>query len=165
MDMLFSPWRSNYIDSFKDKKDDCRCVFCDAPINYVPGNSDLIVRKGTFTYTMLNLFPYNSGHLLVMPYRHICDFLELTDDEMRELLSESRLLIKALNEIMKPQGFNVGMNIGKAAGAGIDSHLHLHIVPRWTGDTNFMPAIGEVKIISQDLLDLKNKLIDVIEKL
>jgi ATP adenylyltransferase len=164
MDMLFSPWRSNYIDSFKHKKDDCVCVFCEAIEKFIPGNSDLIVRKSSLTYTMLNLFPYNSGHLLIMPYRHISDYLELTEDEMNEMMSESRIMIKALNQVMKPQGFNVGMNIGKAAGAGIDSHLHLHIVPRWSGDTNFMPALGEVKIISQDLLDLKSKLIEVLEK-
>ncbi len=164
MDMLFSPWRSNYIDSFKDKKEDCACVFCEAQKGNVPGNSDLIIRKSPLTYSMLNLFPYNSGHLLIMPYRHISDFLELTGDEINEMMRESRILINALNEIMKPQGFNVGMNIGKAAGAGIDSHLHLHIVPRWIGDTNFMPALGEVKIISQDLIGLKNKLVEVLKK-
>ena len=165
MDMLFSPWRANYIDSFKDKKENCACVFCEAQKSYVPGNSDLIVRKAPLTYSMLNLFPYNSGHLLIMPYRHISDFLDLTVDEMNEMMSESKILISALNEIMKPQGFNVGMNVGKAAGAGIDSHLHLHVVPRWTGDTNFMPALGEVKIISQDLIDLKNKLVEVLKKI
>lgn len=164
MDMLFSPWRSNYINSFKDKKDDCECIFCGAQNGSVPEESSLIVRKSALTYTVLNLFPYNSGHLLIIPYRHISDFLELTAEETNELMSESRLMIKALNEVMKPHGFNMGLNIGKAAGAGIDAHLHLHLVPRWNGDTNFMPAIGEVKVISQDLIDLKNSLIEVLKK-
>jgi ATP adenylyltransferase len=164
MDMLFSPWRSNYIDSFKDKKDDSRCVFCDAPEIMVPGNSDLIIKKNKYTYTMLNLFPYNSGHLMIIPYRHISDFNELTVDETAEMMADTSLMIKVLTEVMKPQGFNLGMNIGKAAGAGIDSHLHFHIVPRWTGDTNFMPALGEVKIISQDLLQLKDKITEVLKQ-
>jgi ATP adenylyltransferase len=164
MDMLFSPWRSNYINSFKDKKDDCECVFCSVQKDSAASENDLIVRRSVHTYTMLNLFPYNSGHLLIMPYRHICDFLELTEPEINEMMSESRIMIKALNEVMKPHGFNMGLNIGKAAGAGIDSHLHLHLVPRWNGDTNFMPAIGEVKVISQDLTDLKNNLIEVLKK-
>ena len=102
---------------------------------------------------------------MIIPYRHLCDFTELTAEETAEMMSESKLMINALTEVMKPQGFNIGMNVGKAAGAGIDSHLHLHIVPRWIGDTNFMPALGEVKIISQDLLELKNKLIDALNKI
>jgi len=165
MDMLFSPWRSNYIDSFKDKKEECGCIFCEAPKGSVPQNSSLIIRKNKFTYTMLNLYPYNSGHLMVIPYRHICDFTELTADETAEMMSECSAMIKTLNEVMKPQGFNMGMNLGKAAGAGIDQHLHLHIVPRWMGDTNFMPSIGEVRVISQDLLDLKNKLTEALNKI
>ena len=165
MDMLFSPWRSNYIDSFKDKKEDVKCVFCEAMNESNNRNGSLVVKKNKHTYTMLNLFPYNSGHLMIIPYRHISDFTELTPDERGELMSETDIMIKALTEVMKPQGFNMGMNIGKAAGAGIDAHLHLHIVPRWLGDTNFMPALGEVKIISQDLLDLKNKLVEALKKI
>lgn len=166
MDMLFSPWRSNYINSFKDKKEESGCVFCDALKEDAPiENTSLIVRKNKHTYTMLNLFPYNSGHLMIIPFRHISDFTELNSDEKAELMEETGIMIKALNYVMKPQGFNMGMNIGKAAGAGIDAHLHLHIVPRWMGDTNFMPAIGEVKIISQDLLDLRNKLVEALEKI
>lgn len=165
MDMLFSPWRSNYINSFKDKKEDCKCVFCEALADNDHENNSLIVKKNTNTYTMLNLFPYNSGHLMIIPNRHISEFNELTAEETAELMSESSIMIKALTAVMKPHGFNMGMNIGKAAGAGIDSHLHLHIVPRWVGDTNFMPALGEVKIISQDLMDLRNKLIEALKLL
>jgi ATP adenylyltransferase len=165
MDMLFSPWRSNYINSFKDKKEDNHCVFCSALSDNEPENSSLIIKRNKHTYTMLNLFPYNSGHLMIIPNRHLSDFTELNAEETTEMMAESSLMIKALTEVMKPQGFNMGMNIGKAAGAGIDAHLHLHIVPRWTGDTNFMPALGEVKIISQDLIDLKNKLVEVLKTL
>jgi ATP adenylyltransferase len=164
MDMLFSPWRSNYINSFKDKKEDCGCIFCDAPKDCVPGNSELIIRKNKFTFTMLNLYPYNSGHLLIIPYRHLSDFTLLTDDEAAEMMKETNVMIKVLTAIMKPQGFNLGMNIGKAAGAGIDAHLHFHIVPRWMGDTNFMPALGEVRVISQDLLQLKDKMIEALKQ-
>jgi len=165
MDMLFSPWRSNYINSFKDKKEDCSCVFCSALTDKEHENNSLIIKRNRHTYTMLNLYPYNSGHLMIIPNRHLSDFTELNADETAEMMAESSLMIKALAEVMKPQGFNMGMNIGKAAGAGIDSHLHLHIVPRWTGDTNFMPALGEVKIISQDLLDLKQKLVEALKTL
>ena len=112
---------------------------------------------------MLNLYPYNSGHLMIIPYRHISDFNQLTVEELAEMMTESQNMINALSKIMAPQGFNMGMNIGKAAGAGIDAHLHLHIVPRWIGDTNFMPAVGEVKVISQDLLDIKQKLAEVLK--
>ena len=151
------------MESFKDKKNDCACIFCDVPNVEVPGNSDLIVKKNKLTFTMLNLYPYNSGHLMIIPYRHISDFNQLTVEELAEMMTESQNMINALSKIMAPQGFNMGMNIGKAAGAGIDAHLHLHIVPRWIGDTNFMPAVGEVKVISQDLLDIKQKLAEVLK--
>jgi ATP adenylyltransferase len=114
---------------------------------------------------MLNLYPYNSGHLLVIPYRHQCDMSTLSEMEMDEMMRTVQLSIKALNIAMKPQGFNFGANLGKAAGAGIDTHLHFHIVPRWSGDINFMPAIGEVKIISQDLIATKKNLINAFEQL
>ena len=109
---------------------------------------------------MLNLYPYNSGHLMVIPNRHESDIHLLSNDEINEMMNTSRLSMKALEKAIKPQGMNFGANLGKAAGAGIDSHLHFHVVPRWSGDINFMPAIGEVKIISQDLLVTKKKLID-----
>lgn len=158
MEKLWSPWRSNYIDSFKDKDENEECVFCKAVLENPDDDSSLVVYKGSNSFIVLNLYPYNGGHLMIVPNRHINNLLELTEGETLEIFKLSKLSIKALTNIMKPQGFNYGANIGKAAGAGIDTHLHYHILPRWNGDTNFMPAIGEVKVISQDLLDIKRKL-------
>lgn len=160
MDKLWSPWRSNYIESFKTKKDSDACVFCEAQKLPIKSNESLVVFKNTLCYVMLNLYPYNSGHLMVIPNQHVSDIHTLSLEEMSEVMNTVRLSMKALEKAMMPQGMNFGANLGKAAGAGIDSHLHFHVVPRWSGDINFMPAIGEVKIISQDLLVTKKKLID-----
>ncbi|NJD23276.1 MAG: HIT domain-containing protein [Melioribacter sp.] len=160
MDKLWSPWRSNYIESFKTKKDSDACVFCEAQKLPIESDGSLVVFKNKLCYVMLNLYPYNSGHLMVIPNQHVSDMHTLSLDEMTEMMNTVRLSMKALENAMKPQGMNFGANLGKAAGAGIDSHLHFHVVPRWSGDINFMPAIGEVKIISQDLLVTKKKLID-----
>ncbi len=165
MDKLWSPWRSNYIKSFKDKSGDEECVFCAALNKDMEDDSSLIVKKGITSYLVLNLYPYNSGHLMAVPNRHICDLLELTDEEHTEIMNLIKDAVKALNYVMKPHGFNVGANLGKAAGAGIDQHLHYHILPRWNGDTNFMPSLGHVKVISQDLLETKNLLIDAFAKI
>lgn len=165
MEKLWSPWRSNYIESFKTKKDSDACVFCEAPKLSLEDDNSLIVYKNELCYVMLNLYPYNSGHLLIIPYRHQSDMGTLSADEMNEMMKMVQLSIKALDIAMKPHGYNFGANLGKAAGAGIDSHLHFHVVPRWSGDINFMPSIGEVKIISQDLLATKKNLINAFEQL
>ena len=160
MKKLWSPWRSNYIESFKTRKDSDACVFCEAPKIPIESKESLVVYKNELCYVMLNMYPYNSGHLMVIPYRHFSDLHTLTNNEMNEVFHTVQLTIKALDFAIKPQGYNFGANLGKAAGAGIDSHLHFHVVPRWNGDNNFMPAVGEVKIISQDLLVTKQKLIE-----
>lgn len=165
MEKLWSPWRSNYIESFKTKKDSDECVFCEAPKKEISSRESLVVYKNELCFAMLNLYPYNSGHLMIIPYKHQSDMSSLNQDEMKEMMEMVQLSINALDITMKPQGFNFGANLGKAAGAGIDTHLHFHIVPRWSGDINFMPAIGEVKIISQDLLTTKNNLINAFEHL
>ena len=156
MERLWSPWRSNYIESFKDKNGEEECVFCAAP--HKDDKNSLIVYRGEHNFVMLNLYPYNAGHLMIIPYRHLSDLTELTKEERLEIMDLEALSLKALTEVMKPQGFNIGANLGKAAGAGIDQHLHFHIVPRWIGDTNFMPSLGEVKVISQDLLHTREAL-------
>ncbi len=163
MEKLWSPWRSNYIEGFKDKDENEECVFCSATKN--DDEKSLIVYKGEHCFVMLNLYPYNAGHLMVIPYRHISDFHSLTQEERLEIMNLEAMSLKALTMVMKPQGFNIGANIGKAAGAGIDQHLHFHILPRWVGDTNFMPALGEVKVISQDLLQTRDKLKEAFEKI
>ncbi len=165
MKKLWSPWRSVYIDSFKNAKKSSKCIFCDFVSDDIKSRKSLVVYKGKLSYIMLNLYPYNSGHLMVIPNRHISDFNLLSDDEIIEMMGEIKLSIKALDICMKPQGYNVGLNLGRAAGAGIDEHLHYHIVPRWNGDTNFMPVIGEVKVISHDLLETKSNLVQAFQKL
>ncbi len=159
MEKLWSPWRSNYIESFKKKKEDESCVFCRAQKESLENDDCLMVYKGEKCFVTLNLYPYNSGHLMVIPYRHTSQFNSLSAEEMKEIMDTVQLTMRALDLVMKPQGFNFGANIGKAAGAGIDEHIHFHVLPRWNGDTNFMPAIGEVKVISQDLLVTKKNLL------
>ena len=165
MEKLWSPWRSQYIDAFKDKKSDGGCIFCNAGKESVDDGNSLVVEKGELTFTVLNLYPYNNGHLMVVPYRHLNDPGQLTREENIEVMEKLNLAMKALKSTSGPEGFNIGANIGKVGGAGIDQHIHFHIVPRWNGDTNFMPVLGEVKILSQDLLATKKLLIQAYQKL
>jgi len=126
---------------------------------------NLLLDKGEKTFTVLNLYPYNNGHLMVVPYRHTSDFSELDDEENLEIMHKLQLAKKALKKIAEPDGFNIGANIGKISGAGIANHIHFHIVPRWNGDTNFMPVLGDVKVISQDLLETKKRLVEAYKEL
>lgn len=165
MEKLWSPWRSKYIESLSKKKDDDECIFCEAAKNDVKDPENLLVHKGQLTFTLLNLYPYNNGHLMVIPFRHISDLDDLSDQEGSEIFKELQLARRALLDISHPQGFNIGANIGRISGAGIDEHIHFHIVPRWSGDTNFMPVLGEVKVISQELIETKLKLLNAYKKL
>lgn len=159
MEKLWSPWRSQYIDSFKSDAEPRKCIFCQmAELN--PEDLDnLLIDRGNFTFTVLNLYPYNNGHLMIVPFRHTNDFTSLNKDEYTEAIEKLQLAQRALAKVLSPHGFNIGANIGKVAGAGIDDHIHFHIVPRWNGDSNFMPVLGDVKVISQDLKETKNKLL------
>ena len=148
-----------------DKNKKKGCIFCALCKYEVDDADNLLIEKGELTFTMLNLYPYNNGHLMVVPYEHKSDFQLLTDDENAEVMEKLQLAVKALKMTMNPEGFNLGANFGKASGAGIDDHIHFHVVPRWNGDTNFMPALGEVKVISQDLLLTKEKLIKAYNKI
>jgi ATP adenylyltransferase len=161
MKNLWSPWRSKYIESFKDEQSGGDCIFCEALKFDVSDLSNLVVHKSNFTYTILNLYPYNNGHLMIVPFRHLWELEKLSRDESGEIMEQLILAKLVLAEIYKPQGFNIGLNLGRAGGAGIEEHLHFHIVPRWSGDTNFMPVLGEVKIISQELMETKRKMLDV----
>ncbi|MBI5020167.1 MAG: HIT domain-containing protein [Ignavibacteriales bacterium] len=158
MERLFSPWRSKYIESFSSKSDETvECVLCSAR----QANNDeqrLIVYRGTHSFAIMNLYPYNSGHLMIVPNRHIPSITDLSDEETLEIMNITKLLIKALQYIMKPDGFNYGLNSGRSAGAGIEKHIHFHLVPRWHGDTNFMPILSDTKIVSEDLRDTWFKL-------
>jgi len=165
MKNLWSPWRSKYIESFKEEQSNGSCIFCDAVEKDITDMSNLVVHKSKNTFVILNLYPYNNGHLMIVPKRHISKIESLTEEEAHELMDEIMSAEKVLKKIYSPQGFNVGANLGRAGGAGIEEHIHFHIVPRWNGDTNFMPAIGEVKVISQDLAETKKKLLAGYEEL
>ena len=145
-DNLWAPWRSSYITGDKP----VGCVFCEK-LSEDKDSDNLILHRGKSVAVIMNLFPYNSGHLLLIPYRHISDLTQLEEYESHEIDHLAKYSVTVIRQVMSPQGFNLGYNLGSAAGAGIESHLHKHIVPRWNGDTNFMPIIGGTKVISQDL--------------
>jgi ATP adenylyltransferase len=145
---LWAPWRLEYIRG--PKADDC--IFCRA-VESDDDESNFVVHRGELAFVMLNAYPYNNGHLMVAPYAHeptIETLDDATDLEMVQLVKRS---ITALREVYRPEGFNIGINQGAAAGAGIEEHVHQHVVPRWRGDTNFMPVIGDVRVLPQSLSD------------
>ena len=148
MDILWAPWRMEYIQGVDHNHDEC--IFCLKPVQD-KDRDNLIIFRAQHNFVILNKYPYNNGHCMIVPYQHtasIESLCEETSSEMWRLLLKCK---KALFEAFHPEGFNIGMNLGRIAGAGIDSHIHLHIVPRWNGDTNFMPIIAETKIISQEI--------------
>lgn len=150
MENIWAPWRITYI---KEDSKENGCFLCNA----IRDNQDekhLVIYRGKECFCILNRYPYNSGHLMVTPNKHKADISDLTDEEMLEIMKLARNMKEILAKIMKPEGYNLGINLGKPAGAGLVGHFHLHIVPRWNGDTNFMPVISEVKVIPQSLDDL-----------
>ncbi|MCX6137170.1 MAG: HIT domain-containing protein [Ignavibacteriales bacterium] len=152
MERLFSPWRSVYIASFSDlkKSDDQTCLFCDVAQQRRDKRALVVARYET-CMVMMNLYPYNSGHLMVIPYRHTADLGALTKREHAEIMSITALMMDVLKDAMQPHGFNLGANLGRVAGAGIDQHIHFHIVPRWNGDSNFMPTLADTKVVSESM--------------
>lgn len=159
MEKLWSPWRSKYIESFNTNSEKSGCIFCQMLNLDITKSDNLLVDKGTYTFTVLNLYPYNNGHLMIVPNRHLSDFAQLDKNESAEIMEKLQQAQQALRKVLNPHGFNIGANIGRVAGAGIEDHIHFHIVPRWNGDSNFMPVIGDVKVISQELSDTKTKLL------
>ena len=153
MEQIWAPWRIEYIQMEKAKG----CILCDKPKenNDVP---NYILHRGKKNFVMLNSYPYNPGHLMVAPYRHVASLEELTDDEIHEHFEIVSRGLKVLRQAFQPGGFNIGINLGKVAGAGIDDHIHTHIVPRWPGDTNFMPVISDVRVMPEALAETYEKL-------
>jgi ATP adenylyltransferase len=139
------------------------CIFCDAgnPNNEAP----LVVHRGTHAYVILNLFPYNNGHLMIVPRRHIASLAEANPPELQELIELTRRAEIVLTEAYAPQGLNIGVNLGKAAGAGVADHLHIHVVPRWSGDTNFMTVVGTVRVLPETIDATAARLRPLFEKL
>jgi len=146
-DLLWAPWRIEYIEN-AGKYDGC--ILCDKPAES-DDRANLILYRGDLSYVIMNRFPYNNGHLMIVPYRHTHEMHRLDDAERLELFALLEKSRAVLEQVMHPHGFNIGMNLGRVAGAGIDTHLHFHIVPRWSGDTNFMPILGKTKVISEAL--------------
>ncbi len=150
MERLYSPWRSRYIASFKKEKKNEQCLFCQV-IKERKDVKNLLVARKKHCFVMMNLYPYNSGHLMVIPYTHTHELSKLSEREYVDIMKTISDMMTALKKIMNAEGFNVGANLGRVAGAGIDQHLHFHIVPRWNGDTNFMPVLAETKVISDEM--------------
>lgn len=160
MEILWAPWRMEYILKAKEGEDES-CIFC-SRIKQKFDKKNLILHRSQKAFIIMNRFPYNNGHLMVVPNRHIGDLMELSSGEKSELFSLLQLSIKALNRVMAPHGFNIGMNLGRVAGAGIEDHLHFHIVPRWNGDTNYMPVISNTKVVSEALDKSYEKLVEAL---
>jgi ATP adenylyltransferase len=153
MKQIFTPWRMEYILSAKQDG----CLFCDM-IAMEDDPDSLIVRRGEHAFMVLNKYPYNNGHFMVVPYRHVEDLEALAPEEMADIMGSVTLGMRALRHCIRPEGFNVGVNIGKAAGAGVKNHVHVHVVPRWSGDANFMSVIADIKLIPQALRDTYDQL-------
>jgi ATP adenylyltransferase len=161
MKRIWSPWRSKYIASFnappRARKGKRSSLFSRA-LRERNDDRNLIVWRGERCFVIMNRYPYNSGHLLIVPNREVAKFQELTGEEMAEIMWVTQRSIGALDRVMKPQGYNFGANLGRASGAGIDEHVHFHLVPRWSGDTNFMPVLADAKVISEDMKETMKKL-------
>ena len=146
MDRLWAPWRSAYV-KVKRKK---RCIFC---VGRSTRNdaAKYIVRRGPYAFSMLNLYPYNNGHVMISPYRHVSALEDLSGPELNDMITLLVDIKRILDEKMRPHGYNIGLNLGKASGAGFDGHIRMHIVPRWPGDANFMPVVADCKVVPGSL--------------
>ena len=160
MELLFAPWRMEYILAGRKGR---KCIFC--PLEGQPDKKRLIVHRTAFSLVMLNRYPYSYAHLMVAPVRHVHDVSKLGPEEMADMFQNLGRSIQVLKEACNPNGFNVGMNLGQVGGAGILRHLHFHIIPRWRGDVNFMPALAEVRIIPEHLNQTYKRLLPYFKKL
>ena len=155
MERLWSPWRMEYILANKDEPEGSECVFCRIQRGE---ESERVLTRSNLGFVVLNRYPYSPGHILVIPDRHVGDLEELDDEESLDLQRLLRRAVKALREEMAPHGFNIGMNLGRIAGAGLPDHLHWHVVPRWSGDTNFMPVVGQTRVMPELLEETARRL-------
>ena len=160
MERLYASWRHTYVTRSGEEHG---CVFCDAQSR--PEAAPLIVYQGETAFVILNLFPYNSGHVLVVPRRHLASTAMLTREELIEMAVLTQAAERVLTEVYQPQGINIGMNLGRSAGAGVADHIHTHLVPRWTGDTNFMSVVGNVRVLPEELPRTSERLRPIFERL
>lgn len=156
MDKVWAPWRIKYINRKKIHK----CIFC-IDNNRQNDKKDYIIKRTKYSFAILNKYPYNNGHTMIVPYKHVKDLDCLTQEELLDLLQLLHKIKTLIIKALKPDGFNIGINLGKVAGAGFADHVHIHIVPRWLGDTNFMPVCSDTKVISQSLSALYKRLMNV----
>jgi len=161
MEHLWSPWRLAYVTATGAPADEAGCIFCNA----LEAGDDLILARTSRCYVILNLYPYTNGHLMVVPNRHVGTLQASTSEERSELMRLARHAEMALTEAYKAQGINVGMNLGRPAGAGVVDHLHVHLVPRWIGDTNFMSVVGNVRVLPEELHETARRLRPIFERL
>ncbi|RDV84307.1 HIT family protein [Ammonifex thiophilus] len=154
MERLWAPWRAVYVGKSTGRTE---CIFC-AKLQDNRDEENLLLLRREHAFVLMNLYPYNNGHLLVAPNRHVGDVTELTPEEWLEIFTLTKDMVEILRRVMRPDGFNIGINLGKVAGAGIPEHFHVHIVPRWEGDTSFMTVFGEVRVIPEALGDTYAKL-------
>ncbi len=160
MEKLWAPWRMAYVGVPQSEG----CVFCSKP-GLDRDREELILYRGETCFIIMNLFPYNNGHVMVVPFRHTADFQSLTTAEQAEMMRLTQFSVRVLEEAFHPDAYNIGMNLGRIAGAGIAEHLHMHIVPRWNGDTNFMPVIAETKVLPDALFGGYDKLKATVDRL
>ncbi len=157
MKILWAPWRASYVE-----KPGENCIFC-KKVRENKDEENLIILRGQRSFIMLNRYPYNTGHLMIAPYRHVADIEDLTEDEAVEIFKLLRESIKAVKKAFKPDGFNIGVNLGRAAGAGVEGHIHIHAVPRWLGDTNFMPVTANTKVMPISLEEAYERIKRIIQ--
>jgi ATP adenylyltransferase len=166
MHRLFSPWRLAYVTGAAGSGPSSDCFLCDAAgATPDPERAALVVARGLTAYVILNLYPYNNGHLLVVPNRHVATLAAANEDELSEIMRLTRVSEMALTEAYQPHGINVGMNLGRPAGAGVADHLHVHLVPRWNGDTSFISVIGETRVLPETLPDTAARLRPIFQRL
>ena len=161
MERLWSPWRLEYVTGTAEARE---CIFCDALKRHDESDS-LVLFCGRTCFVLLNLYPYNNGHLMVVPNRHVGTLADALADELSELVELSRRAEIALTEVYRPHGLNLGINLGKPAGAGVLDHLHMHVVPRWNGDTNFMSVVGNVRVLPEELSQTAARLRPIFRRL
>jgi ATP adenylyltransferase len=157
METRFAPWRASYITGEKPSG----CIFCRDSLR----GDDLILHEGKAAFVTLNRYPYNNGHLMIIPLRHVSQIEDLTPPEREEILMLLEVSVRTLKEVMRVEGLNIGLNLGQAAGAGVADHLHVHVVPRWSGDTNYMSTVGSVRVIPEDLYQTREKLLPYFKKI
>jgi len=158
MDLLWAPWRSKYVEGVEAMLLEDGCFLCSAGLEDADARHSLVIHGMTHSFVILNRYPYATGHIMISPRRHVARLSELSHEEYADVMNLLRISVGAIEAVYEPHGCNVGINLGEAAGAGVPGHLHIHVVPRWQGDTNFMPVLGSTRVLSEELETTWNKL-------